>query len=143
MLYEKSRNRYAKQLSAAYDFVLQALGFDLVTRINLADLSYHLEQEMLAADEENAIYQAAFASCQQEIIHLKQVSHNTGLILLYYGQREITLVICFRSSLEQQVWATDKLKQDLTEANSRNALLAKEVDERHLQIEQSTEKKLR
>ncbi|XP_056021041.1 ninein-like protein isoform X3 [Ostrea edulis] len=97
--------------------ILLALGFDLVTRINLADLSYHLEQEMLAADEENAIYQAAFASCQQEIIHLK-------------------------SSLEQQVWATDKLKQDLTEANSRNALLAKEVDERHLQIEQSTEKKL-
>lgn len=50
---------------------------------------------------------------------------------------------CFRSSLEQQVWATEKLKQDLTEANARNALLAKEVDERHLQIEQSTEKKLR
>ena len=49
----------------------------------------------------------------------------------------------FRSSLEQQVWATDKLKQDLTEANARNALLAKEVDERHLQIEQSTERKLR
>ena len=41
------------------------------------------------------------------------------------------------------MWATDKLKQDLTEANARNALLAKEVDERHLQIEQSTERKLR
>ncbi|XP_062574598.1 ninein-like protein isoform X2 [Saccostrea cucullata] len=98
--------------------ILLALGFDLVTRISLLDLSYLLEQEMLAADEENAIYQAAFASYQQEIIHIK-------------------------SSLEQQTWATDKLKQDLTEANSRNALLAKEVDERHLQIEQSTEKKLR
>ncbi|XP_061164578.1 ninein-like [Saccostrea echinata] len=97
--------------------ILLALGFDLVTRISLLDLSYLLEQEMMAADEENAIYQAAFASYQQEIIHIK-------------------------SSLEQQMWATDKLKQDLTEANSRNALLAKEVDERHLQIEQSTEKKL-
>nr|XP_034323597.1 ninein-like protein isoform X7 [Crassostrea gigas] len=98
--------------------IILALGFDLVTRINLCDLSYLLEQEMMAADEENAIFQAAFASYQQEIIHLK-------------------------SSLEQQVWATEKLKQDLTEANARNALLAKEVDERHLQIEQSTEKKLR
>lgn len=97
--------------------IILALGFDLVTRINLCDLSYLLEQEMMAADEENAIFQAAFASYQQEIIHLK-------------------------SSLEQQVWATEKLKQDLTEANARNALLAKEVDERHLQIEQSTEKKL-
>ncbi|XP_078313174.1 uncharacterized protein LOC111128949 isoform X3 [Crassostrea virginica] len=98
--------------------ILLALGFDLVTRINLCDLSYLLEQEIMAADEENAIFQAAFASYQQEIIQIK-------------------------SSLEQQVWATDKLKQDLTEANARNALLAKEVDERHLQIEQSTERKLR
>lgn len=52
-------------------YVFQALGFDLVTRINLCDLSYLLEQEIMAADEENAIFQAAFASYQQEIIHLK------------------------------------------------------------------------
>lgn len=48
----------------------------------------------------------------------------------------------FRSLNEQYSWATDKLKQDLSEANARNSMLAKEVDERHAHLEQSSEKKL-
>ncbi|KAK3093147.1 hypothetical protein FSP39_011849 [Pinctada imbricata] len=97
--------------------ILLALGFDLVTRVNLSDLSSALEEEMMNTDEQNAIYHASFVSYQQEIQHLK-------------------------SLMEQQTWAIEKLRQDLGEANSRNAMLAKEVDERHLHMEQTAEKKL-
>ncbi|XP_071163588.1 ninein-like protein isoform X5 [Mytilus edulis] len=97
--------------------ILMALGFDLVTKVNLSDLSLGLEQVLINADEQDAVYQAALCSCQQEIRQLKSLN-------------------------EQYSWATDKLKQDLSEANARNSMLAKEVDERHAHLEQSSEKKL-
>lgn len=97
--------------------ILVALGFDLVTKVNLSDLSGGLEQVLINADDQDAVYQAALCSCQQEIRQLKSLN-------------------------EQYAWATDKLKQDLSEANTRNSLLAKEVDERHAHLEQSSEKKL-
>jgi hypothetical protein len=49
----------------------QALGFDLVTKINLSDLSVGLEHVLINADDQDAIYQAALCSCQQEIRQLK------------------------------------------------------------------------
>ncbi|KAK3610897.1 hypothetical protein CHS0354_017499 [Potamilus streckersoni] len=97
--------------------VLLALGIDLNTKVNLADLSYALEQELLNAEEQSLVYQASLASYQQELRHLK-------------------------ASLEQQLWASEKLKLDLSEANARNSLLVKEVDERHAHMEKSTETKL-
>lgn len=97
--------------------ILLALGFDLNTKISLSELSSYLEQELINCDDQNAVYQAALSSYQQEIRHLK-------------------------STLEQFNWETEKLKQDLTEANLRNTKLAKEVDERHAHMEQSTERKL-
>ncbi|KAL3873034.1 hypothetical protein ACJMK2_036196 [Sinanodonta woodiana] len=97
--------------------VLLALGIDLNTKVNLADLSYALEQELLNAEEQSLVYQVALASYQQELRHLK-------------------------ASLEQQLWASEKLKLDLSEANARNSLLVKEVDERHAHMEKSTESKL-
>ncbi|XP_033734383.1 ninein-like protein isoform X3 [Pecten maximus] len=97
--------------------ILLALGFDLNTKVSLSELSSYLEQELINSDDQNAVYQAALSSYQQEIRHLK-------------------------STLEQFNWETEKLKQDLTEANLRNTKLAKEVDERHTHMEQSTERKL-
>ncbi|XP_060081776.1 ninein-like protein [Ylistrum balloti] len=97
--------------------ILLALGFDLNTKVSLSELSSYLEQELINSDDQNAVYQAALSSYQQEIRHLK-------------------------STLEQFNWETEKLKQDLTEANLRNTKLAKEVDERHAHMEQSTERKL-
>ncbi|XP_021369452.1 ninein-like protein isoform X3 [Mizuhopecten yessoensis] len=97
--------------------ILLALGFDLNTKVSLSELSSYLEQELINCDDQNAVYQAALSSYQQEIRHLK-------------------------STLEQFNWETEKLKQDLSEANLRNIKLAKEVDERHAHMEQSTERKL-
>jgi len=48
----------------------------------------------------------------------------------------------YRSSVEQGVWAKEKLRGDLAEANARNALLAKEVDERHASMEKTNNAKL-
>ncbi|XP_052276394.1 ninein-like protein isoform X3 [Dreissena polymorpha] len=97
--------------------VLVELGFDLENKVNLSELTAALEQELLNVEDQSAVYQAATASYQQEMRHLK-------------------------SSLEQAVWAKEKLKLDLSEANARNALLAKEVDERHANMEKSTQEQL-
>lgn len=52
-------------------FVIKALGFDLNTKVSLSELSSYLEQELINADDQNAVYQAALSSYQQEIRHLK------------------------------------------------------------------------
>ena len=49
----------------------QALGFELNTKVNLSELSVLLEQELLGADEQNILLQAATASYQQEMRNVK------------------------------------------------------------------------
>ncbi|XP_052767676.1 ninein-like protein isoform X2 [Mya arenaria] len=97
--------------------VLLALGFDLGAKVSLSELSAALEQELYNVEDQSIVYQAATATLQHEVSHL-------------------------RSSLEQACWAEEKLRQDLGEANARNALLAKEVDERHANMEKASHTKL-
>ena len=47
-----------------------------------------------------------------------------------------------RSGLDQVMEERDKLRSDLADALSRNALMAAEVDERHAQLEKSYEARL-
>ena len=54
--------------------LLQALGFELNTKVNLSELSVLLEQELLNADEQNFLLQAATASYQQEMRNVKYVN---------------------------------------------------------------------
>ncbi|WAR18242.1 NINL-like protein [Mya arenaria] len=95
----------------------EALGFDLGAKVSLSELSAALEQELYNVEDQSIVYQAATATLQHEVSHL-------------------------RSSLEQACWAEEKLRQDLGEANARNALLAKEVDERHANMEKASHTKL-
>ena len=72
---------------------------------------------------------------------------NVGKQMLSLKKR-VHCVACYhifflvRSSLEQAGWAIEKLKLDLSEANTRNSMLAKEVDERHASMEKSSQSKL-
>lgn len=47
-----------------------------------------------------------------------------------------------RSSLEQALCERNKLRQDLAEANERASLLAQEVDDRHMRLEDSFKKQI-
>ena len=71
-------------------------------------------------------------------------SHIVGFVIsrLIFNEETFHYQNNFRSSLEQAGWAIEKLKLDLTEANTRNSMLAKEVDERHASMEKSSESKL-
>ncbi|XP_050404292.1 ninein [Patella vulgata] len=97
--------------------ILMTLGFEVDSRVNLAELSFDLERELLANNNQDILYQAALATYQQEIKHLRVELDNVS------GER-------------------DKLRLDLTEANTRNTLMAKESDERHANLEKSAEIKL-
>ena len=57
----------------------QFLQFDARAKLNLADLSYALEQELRGVEEDNACHQAALATYEHELRHLKSVL----LVLLF------------------------------------------------------------
>ena len=50
---------------------LQYLQFETALKVNLAELSYLLEQELRTVDVDNAVYQAAVATYDFELRHLK------------------------------------------------------------------------
>ncbi|XP_013414596.1 ninein-like protein isoform X3 [Lingula anatina] len=98
--------------------ILQHLEFDTHSKIHLAELSYALEQEIIGMEEDNAVYQAAVATYQQELRHLK-------------------------SHTEQLTNERDKLKSDVNDALNRSTILVKEADERHMKMEKESETKIK
>ena len=98
--------------------ILQYLQFDIRNKINLDDLSFALNQELKATEEDNATYQAALASYQCELKYLKTIADSVS---------------------EER----DKLKTDLSEANARNALLLKEGEDNQKSLEKLREKEVR
>ncbi|XP_077998708.1 uncharacterized protein LOC144451668 isoform X3 [Glandiceps talaboti] len=98
--------------------VLEAIEVDMESgKINIQDLSTALEHVLLTTGDDNGVYQAALTTYQTELKHLKSQLDNVS------GERE-------------------KLKQDLVEANLRNATLVQEVDDRHANIEKNMETRL-
>ncbi|XP_039185419.1 ninein isoform X2 [Crotalus tigris] len=92
--------------------ILKALDFSLDVKINLAELTFALENELLIA--KNGIYQAALAAFKMEIRHLIE---RADLVL-----RE-----------------KDKLLLDLEKVEKRASLMATEVDDHHAAIERQNE----
>ncbi|XP_026554544.1 ninein isoform X2 [Pseudonaja textilis] len=92
--------------------ILKALDFSLDGKINLAELTFALENELLIA--KNGIYQAALAAFKMEIRHLIE---RADLVL-----RE-----------------KDKLRLDLEKVEKRASLMATEVDDHHAAIERQNE----
>ena len=98
--------------------ILEYLQFDTGNKINLDDLSYALNQELKATEEDNATYQAALASYQCQLKYLKTIAD---------------------SASEER----DKLRTDLSEANARNALLLKEGEDSQKSLEKLRENEVR
>ncbi|XP_063146634.1 ninein isoform X2 [Candoia aspera] len=92
--------------------ILKALDFSLDGKINLAELTFALENELLIA--KNGIYQAALAAFKMEIRHLME---RADLVL-----RE-----------------KEKLRLDLEKVEKRASLMATEVDDHHAAIERQNE----
>uniref|UniRef100_A0A8C5WSS3 Ninein n=1 Tax=Laticauda laticaudata TaxID=8630 RepID=A0A8C5WSS3_LATLA len=92
--------------------ILKALDFSLDGKINLAELTFALENELVIA--KNGIYQAALAAFKMEIRHLIE---RADLVL-----RE-----------------KDKLRLDLEKVEKRASLMATEVDDHHAAIERQNE----
>ncbi|KAM3852667.1 ninein isoform 3-T3 [Vipera latastei] len=92
--------------------IMKALDFSLDGKINLAELTFALENELLIA--KNGIYQAALAAFKMEIRHLIE---RADLVL-----RE-----------------KDKLRLDLEKVEKRASLMATEVDDHHAAIERQNE----
>uniref|UniRef100_A0A8C6XA35 Ninein n=1 Tax=Naja naja TaxID=35670 RepID=A0A8C6XA35_NAJNA len=92
--------------------ILKALDFSLDGKINLAELTFALENELLIA--KNGIYQAALAAFKMEIRHLIE-----------------------RADLVQR--EKDKLRLDLEKVEKRASLMATEVDDHHAAIERQNE----
>ena len=73
------------------------------------------------------------------VVH-RDVSRADGV---YLDVMIVTVKSCrCRSGLDQVMEERDKLRSDLADALSRNALMAAEVDERHAQLEKSYEARL-
>ncbi|XP_069787998.1 ninein-like protein isoform X3 [Narcine bancroftii] len=104
--YEKKYHRSHKQ----------ALYFSVEEKVNLAELTNALENELMTC--KNEIHQAALTCYKNEIDHLQ------GKIQQIYKER-------------------DKLKVDLDQAEKRNVQLAKEVDDRHDTMELLNETKIK
>ncbi|KAK7505603.1 hypothetical protein BaRGS_00003348, partial [Batillaria attramentaria] len=98
--------------------ILMSLGFDPHSKIHLKELSSTLVSEWVGQmSVENTLGHAVSTLYRNELTYL-------------------------RSALDQTSEERDKLKSDLMDALSRNALLAAEVDERHAQLEKSYEARL-
>ncbi|XP_038164218.1 ninein-like protein isoform X2 [Cyprinodon tularosa] len=96
--------------------ILQTLDFSLEDRLNLADLTLALDNELLVSG--NGIHQAALISYRSEIQHLQEVA-------------------------EQACRERDKLRADLELADHRNLQLVREVDDRHASMETLNESRIR
>uniref|UniRef100_A0A2K5DS71 Ninein-like protein n=1 Tax=Aotus nancymaae TaxID=37293 RepID=A0A2K5DS71_AOTNA len=96
--------------------ILQSLDFSVDEKVNLLELTWALDNELMTVD--NAIQQAALACYRQE---------------LSYQQGQV----------EQLVRERDKARQDLEMAEKRNLEFVKEMDDCHSALEQLTEKKIK
>ncbi|GCB69354.1 hypothetical protein scyTo_0005459 [Scyliorhinus torazame] len=96
--------------------ILETLDFDVEEKVNLADLTKALENELLAS--KNGIHQAALACYKNEIN-------------------------CLQGQIQQLHKERDKVKVDLDRAEKRNVQLAKEVDDQHSTMELLNETKLK
>ncbi|XP_038074331.1 ninein-like isoform X2 [Patiria miniata] len=98
--------------------VLHSLDVDTEAgKVSLPELSVALEHVLMTTGDTNGVYQAALTSYQSELKHLK-------------------------SQLDSMTDERNKLRADTTEANQRNAMLVKEVDETHANIIKTNEAKL-
>ncbi|KAM5129022.1 ninein isoform 2-T2 [Mantella aurantiaca] len=96
--------------------ILKALDFSLEGKINLAELTMTLENELLIT--KNEIYQAALVSFRSEIRNLLE-------------------------KVEQTVREKEKLRLDLEKNEKQKNLMALEVDDHHAAIERRNEYNLR
>ncbi|XP_053098529.1 ninein isoform X10 [Hemicordylus capensis] len=96
--------------------ILKALDFSLDGKVNLAELTHALENELLIT--KNGIYQATLASFKTEIRHLMEQA-------------------------DQVARQKEKLRLDLEKAERVKSLMASEVDDRHAAIERQNEYNLR
>uniref|UniRef100_A0A8C3WZ60 Ninein-like protein n=1 Tax=Catagonus wagneri TaxID=51154 RepID=A0A8C3WZ60_9CETA len=96
--------------------VLQSLDFSVDEKVNLLELTWALENELLTVD--GASRQAALACYRQE------------------------LSFC-QGQVEQLARERDKARQDLEKAEQRNLEFVKEMDDCHCALEQLTEEKIR
>ncbi|XP_023575947.1 ninein-like protein isoform X2 [Octodon degus] len=93
----------------------QSLDFSLDEKVDLLELTWALDNELLTVD--SIIQQAALACYRQE---------------LSYHQEQA----------EQLVQERDKARQDLEQAERRSLELAKEMDDSHTALEQLTERRI-
>ncbi|KAL6039410.1 hypothetical protein STEG23_012984, partial [Scotinomys teguina] len=96
--------------------ILQSLDFSVDEKVNLLELTWALDNELLTID--GVIQQAALACYRQE---------------LSYHQGQV----------EQLVHERDKARQDLEKAEKRNLDFVREMDDCHSALEQLTEKKIK
>ncbi|XP_074174100.1 ninein-like protein isoform X2 [Rhinolophus sinicus] len=96
--------------------VLQSLDFSLDEKVNLLELTWALENELMMVS--STTQQAALACYRQELRFLQ-------------GQ------------VEQMVRERDKARKDLEKAEKRNLEFVKEMDDCHCALEQLTEKKIK
>ncbi|XP_036041856.1 ninein-like protein [Onychomys torridus] len=96
--------------------ILQSLDFSVDEKVNLLELTWALDNELLTVD--GVIQQAALACYRQE---------------LSYHQGQV----------EQLVHERDKARQDLEKAEKRNLDFVREMDDCHSALEQLTEKKIK
>ncbi|CAO2578375.1 Ninein-like protein [Lemmus lemmus] len=96
--------------------ILQSLDFSVDEKVNLLELTWALDNELLTVD--GVIQQAALACYRQE---------------LSYHQGQV----------EQLMHERDKARQDLEKAEKRNLDFVREMDDCHSALEQLTEKKIK
>ncbi|KFP07304.1 Ninein, partial [Calypte anna] len=96
--------------------ILKALDFSLDGKVNLAELTLALENELLIT--KNGVHQAALASFKTEIRHLLE-------------------------RVDQVAREKEKLRSDLEKAEKLKSLMASEVDDHHAAIERRNEYNLR
>lgn len=101
--------------------LIHELGFN-ARRINIVDLADVLEKQLKGLNDTNR------TNFQSPHIVLLQAN-----LTLYQSE-----IRCLKTVLEQMHAEREKLKCDVLEANNRATLLAQEVDDNHLRMEQNT-----
>ncbi|GFO35452.1 ninein-like protein, partial [Plakobranchus ocellatus] len=138
--------------------VLKALDFNNIGKVKLSDLTADLSEELANASASQHVRSAAILTFQQEVRHLNghlvlparsqtsQVSlylhcplHCLHSVVILSFQQEVRHL---KSAVEQTEAEKKKLRLDLSESTARNALLAREVDDTHAQLDKSWEGKL-
>ncbi|XP_065331412.1 ninein-like protein isoform X1 [Cloeon dipterum] len=117
--------------------LLHDLGLGASARrpVSLQELAYALEEEAKALTEEQHEESSnqRQATPENPLLSVLQAS-----VFIYQAEAK-----CLKNSLEQAVCERNKLKLDLAEANERAALMAQEVDDRHMRLEDSYKKQIR